>query len=285
MRMAKLLTLLLTLTLILGLTLSFVSCGGTVEPTGCTEHKDENGDGVCDTEGCNEAVEAAPAPSAGVFNENGELILVNDGVATFSFVMGKDASSYMNTVRELAQTIGKLCKDDVEPAVKNYSEEATEVEIIIGTVDNRGAQYNINKYDYGNTGYMVKQIGTKIVVTGGSDTALANAINYLKSTVFGIKKTNDDFTTFAIAADKNYDVKQSNYSLKEINIADQSIRSYVITYAGGDNVAKNTANMLQAKLYDTCGIRLEVVTESRAAMLRESPLPHLQTTVRAADTM
>ena len=264
MRRPKILTLLLTLALIIGISLSFASCGGTTEPTGCTEHKDENGDGVCDTEGCNEAVTPAPDASADVFNENGELILFKDGAPTFQFVVGTDAiSKHRGTVEDLAKTLADL-STATEIKTVGQTDEAMTVEILVGTVTNRGEQYSINKYDYGNNGYAVKQVGTKIVVIGGSDTALNKALDHLKTTVFGIKKSNEDFTTFAMSADKAYDVKQSNYSLKEITVAGDSIRSYVITYPQGDKTAQTNAENLQKKLYDKCGIRLETVTEAKA---------------------
>ena len=72
MKSNKILCLLLSFMLVFGIVLSFTGCTKPVE-TECTEHKDANGDGVCDTEGCDEPV--APTPSAGTFNENGELFL------------------------------------------------------------------------------------------------------------------------------------------------------------------------------------------------------------------
>ena len=263
MKITRIITLILSLLLVFGITLSFVSCGGSVEPTACTEHKDENGDGICDTEGCGEAV-TSPDVTADVFNENGELILFKDGAPTFQFVVGTDAiSKHRGTVEDLAKTLADL---SVATEIKTVgqTDEAMTVEILVGTVTNRGEQYSINKYDYGNNGYAVKQVGTKIVVIGGSDTALNKALDHLKTTVFGIKKSNEDFTTFAMSADKAYDVKQSNYSLKEITVAGDSIRSYVITYPQGDKTAQTNAENLQKKLYDSCGIRLEMMSESKA---------------------
>ena len=255
---------LLSLMLIFGTVLTFVSCGGTT--TECTEHKDENGDGICDTEGCGETVEKKPSPSADSLNENGEVYLFKAGVPTFQFVVGTDAlNKHMATVEELAETLSKLSVKGTEiKAVAQGEGNPMDVEILVGTITNRGDEYKINKYDYGNTGYIVKQIGTKIVVIGGSDTATTNAINYLKTEVFGIKKNNDDFTDFVMSSGKAYDKKQSNYALKEITVADTSIREYVITYPHGDKEAEANAIQLQTDLYAKCGIRLEVLQESRA---------------------
>ena len=257
---------LLSLMLIFCTVLTFVSCGGGETPTECTEHKDENGDGICDTEGCGKAVETKPTPSADVFNENGELYLFKSGVPTFQFVIGSDALAKQKAnVDDLAETLSDLCVNGTEIKVVAQGEETQEVEIIIGTVTNRGDEYKINKYDYGTTGYTVKQIGTKIVVTGGSDNAMTSAINHLKNNVFGIKKNNDDFTDFVMSAEKAYDVKRNNYTLKEITVANNSIKDYVITYPKNDSSAETNAENFQKNLYEKCGIYLELMLESRAA--------------------
>ena len=55
--MKKIISLILTLALTLTALLVLASCGGTTE---CTQHKDNNNDGICDTEGCGATVEKAP---------------------------------------------------------------------------------------------------------------------------------------------------------------------------------------------------------------------------------
>ena len=57
--MKKIISIILALTLTLSALLVLASCGGTTE---CKDHKDNNGDGICDTEGCGKAVEGTPAP-------------------------------------------------------------------------------------------------------------------------------------------------------------------------------------------------------------------------------
>ena len=241
MKISKILVMLLSLMLMLGIMLSLASCG-TPTLVECTEHKDENGDEICDTEGCGAAVPKAPQASADAVNENGELYLFKNGVPTFQFVIGTDAlAKHKATVDELAETLVGLSAEGSVINTMLQSDEAQDVEILIGTITNRGDEYNINKYDYGTTGYIVKQIGNKIVVQGGSDNALSSAIKYLKETVFGIKRNTPKFTTLVMDADKAYEIKKSNYSLKEITIADESIKDYVLTYPTGDSISMGIA--------------------------------------------
>ena len=267
---------LLSLMLVFGTVLTFVSCGGTT--TECTEHKDENGDGICDTEGCGKTVENTPDIPTDAVNENGEVYLFKGGVPTFQFVIGtSEIAKQKSNIEELAELLVSLSAkgSEIKTVAQNEGDPMA-VEILIGTVTNRGDDCNINKYDYGNTGYIVKQIGTKIVVTGGSETALTNAIKYLKETVFGIKRSNENFTDFVMAADKAYDTKQDNYNLKDITIAGNSIKDYVITYTKNDAKASESATDLQESLYTNCGIYLDVKIESSAEGMKKIAIRNIE---------
>ena len=263
MRIRKPIIFILLCLLMICISLAFVGCG-EIAPTACVEHTDANGDGICDTDGCGATVEKKPEVEAGVFNENGELFLFKGGVPTFKFILGSDATSQTAQVKELAETIAKYTKDKVEPAVETYSGEAATVEILVGTVENRGDQYKINKYDYGMTGYAIRQIDTKIVITAGSENSIPTALKYFRETVLGIKKNSPQFEDFAMSKDKECNIKQSNYSLKDIKIDGVSVKDYVISYAEADSYAKNAATALQDELYVKCGIHLETLPASRA---------------------
>ena len=256
MNVRKIFWAILSLTLLLAFTLSFVSCGGTML-TECTEHKDENGDGICDTEGCGKAVENTPDVSADVFNENGEVYLFKDGAPTFQFVIGSDAiATHREPINTLATTLSSLGNGEIKTVMQDS--EAMTVEILVGTVTNRGDEYNVNKYDYGANGYAVKQVGTKILVIGGSDTALTKAIEHLKTNVFGIKKTNPNFTDLTLAKDKVIDSPQTNYKLKGVTIDGTPISEYTIHYSRNSNVAESLAKTFRDTLYTKAGVYLNI---------------------------
>ena len=271
MKVKGIILVLLSLILSFGMTLSFTACGDPAPA--CTEHIDSNGDGVCDTEGCGEAVESNPDTTADVFNENGELILFKDGTPTFQFVIGTDAATkQVEPIKALADTLSSLGNAEVKTVMQN--DDAMDVEILIGTVTNRGSEYNVNKYDYGVNGYAVKQIGTKIIVIGGSDTALDKAVEHLKENVFGLRKTNPKFTDFAMAKDKTVDAPQTNYKLKEVTIADTPISEYTIYCTKGSEGALKAAENFRDALYAKSGIYLKTSTSepsSKAIKFISSP--------------
>ena len=260
MNVKKILLTILSLMLVFGSILALASCGaGTL--TECTEHKDADGDGICDSEGCNEPVEA-PVTSADAFNENGELYLFKNGAPTFQFVVGSDAlTKHTVTVENLAKSLEGLCNEGSTIPTVVQNSEIKDVEILVGTVTNRGEQYNVNKYDYGPNGYAVKQVGTKILVIGGSDAALTKAIEYLKTDVFGLRKTNPNFTTLALAKDKAVDSPQTGYKLKEVKIDGNPISEYTICYTATSDAAKKLAENFQTTLYAKAGIHLDITTK------------------------
>ena len=284
MKLKKIFALSLAHILALGVCLAFASCG-TPDDDGtndeCTSHVDSDGDGICDTDGCGAAVTPSPAPSGDYFNENGELILYKGGVPTFKIIKGGDVSDVAADVDDLAATLSKLSASTV--VAGNQDTEVQAVEILVGSVTNRGDEYKINKYTLGEKGYMVKQIGTKIVVQGGSKTGLKTAVDYLKETVFGIRKTNDNFTDFAMAAKNNIESPQTGYSVTGVTVAGTPLAEFSVVYPKGDSNAKKVAEKFQSDIYSFAGIRVEAYREDKYEGTGK-PLPFalLKTTAWAA---
>ncbi len=263
MKARRIISLLLTLMLAFGIVLAFTACNPTEPTTECTEHKDEDGDGVCDTKGCGESVTAEGEDIGDYVNENGELILFKNGNPTFKLVYSEDAGMASAYATELARVLSDYSKQEIVCEL-GEADNIQAVEILIGNVPSRGTKYIFDEHEYGKTGYMVKQVGTKIVVIGGSEDALISAVAYLKSDVFGIKKTNKDFVDYVMAADKNCDKKQTGYAVSEVIIGNKSLKELTITYPQGDSTAKALANSLQDELYTKCGIWCDTAYESKA---------------------
>ena len=262
--MNKIISITLALLIFVCSLFAFASCG--VTPPACTEHTDADGDGICDTEGCGEPVEATPDDSGNngnsgnnsdYFNENGELVLYRDGVPTFTFVKGTGLSG-SGPVDDLATLLTGLSKSPVKAVKSTDTDDIQDVEIIFGTVTNRGDEYKFDVHTLGLQGYIVRQVGTKIFVVAGSDTVYTTAINYLKSTVFGITRTTPDFTDLVMNADKNKEAIQNNYSVKDVTLDGASLRGYTLAYDNGDSVSKGIATGFQAKLYEKTGIWLPI---------------------------
>lgn len=210
----------------------------------CTAHKDENYDGRCD--GCGAEVEI----------ESGVLTLVKDGVPTFQIVLSSDLDS---ANRILAQRIvgnmNKLLDKNKISAVNENSGAEKTVEILIGGVSSRGARYTPDEYALGYEGYAIEAVGTKLLVYGGSEEAIATAIGVLSAQILGLgdgEMKNDVTVTESIKR------VQTVFDISAIRIGGVSIEKYVIGADLSDNRAYLAAQELQTAIYKSTGKRLEL---------------------------
>ena len=210
----------------------------------CTAHKDENYDGRCD--GCGAEVEIGSEA----------LTLVKDGVPTFQIVLSSDLDS---ANRILAQRIvgnmNKLLDKNKISAVNENSGAEKTVEILIGGVSSRGARYTPDEYALGYEGYAIEAVGTKLLVYGGSEEAIATAIGVLSAQILGLgdgEMKNDVTVTESIKR------VQTVFDISAIRIGGVSIEKYVIGADLSDNRAYLAAQKLQGAIYKSTGKRLEL---------------------------
>ena len=255
------------------LCLSLIACGGTCEhndadgngvcdkcgdevavtpPTECTEHKDENGDGKCD-----ECGKTTGAPAG-----DGTVALVTDGKANFKIVVGSDATSRRSDIEKLIKKLNDRL--DGEDLVYTEESDSTEqaVEILIGTVSSRGDEYALDKYDYGEKGYGIEIVGTKLVVIGGSDSGLKDAINALEEDVFGIVNKVTPIT--ALTLNESIHKPQDDYKIESVTIGGTDLNDFV--FAVDESAEANSlATKYQLLFYKNIGDYLEIVPLSSLA--------------------
>ena len=222
-----------------------------------------NGNGTPDAgegEGDNNSGEGGNADGEeSYFNEDGELILYKDGTPTFRFVVGSGVGSVGAELGNIISDLNALSKTNVKQVTT--AEGPVPVEILIGTVNNRGKEYKINKYELGAEGYIVKQIGTKIVVIGGSDTALAAAVAYLKTSVFGLSDDSESFSDLVMTTETNREYIQDNYLITSLTVGTASIEDCKIYYDVQSSKAKTIATNLRDDLYIKLGVYIDLVKD------------------------
>ena len=119
--MKKILSILLALALTVGACFAFVACGN---PDECTNHIDADGDGVCDTEGCDEAV--APTPRANIkvgvqSGTTGQYFVDGDADWGFDGIAGYESKGYQNgglAVTDMLNGNVKYVMIDQQPALQ-----------------------------------------------------------------------------------------------------------------------------------------------------------------------
>ena len=257
---------LIVIFLILAMVLCIASCGGTSDtpPEVCTSHADQNLDGKCDA--CGEAMPHTThtdANSDGKCDECGidtplpELLLLEDGIATFKFVLASSVSynsrQALNRHLDRLKGVGTTIK-----AVEDKTGNLSEYEILVGDVKTRGEEYYFDKHELGVEGYIIKRIGNKIIISAGSDEIMPYAIDAFFSEVlhFG-----EDETTLPelVIYEKDVVKIQDNYSISSVKVLDNDLKGYVIYAEPGSAERRRAADTLQETLYVNTGYYLKIV--------------------------
>ncbi len=249
----------------------------------CTEHTDNDGDGICDTEGCNAAVEPKP--------QGNSLVLIENGKAKFQIVLAGEAPEepeeeeaeegseeggtenesteeeseeilpgreILTATEELAQALAAL---GIEVKIVFEADAATDCEILIGGVESRGSDYYIDGHAYGMEGYCITLVGTKVVVNGGSVESTVKAINSLKKDILGIKSSTTQLDNVTMSSEDNVSKIQDNYYIKSVKIGENDLKDYVIVIDESSEYQKEGALLLQSLFYEQVGYWLQIVNE------------------------
>ncbi len=256
---------------LLVLTFSLCACIG-IKPINCIQHTDKNGDNVCDVcdteiapQGCRhtdadenylcDLCEKYLTPDV----KEGELALVKNGAPFFSFVIGDDAEIAEERIDYIINTLNPKLKSGIRKITPSTTNDVElDCEIIIGASDKRDDKYVLDGHDYGYSGYAIKIIDEKIVVSGGSDEALINAVTLLESKLFDLFEP-EKIGAIIIDEGFEYEKKQNEYNINSITIFDRPISDYTITTLEWHPLINTAVNKLQKRLYLEAGCWIDIV--------------------------
>ena len=207
--------------LLLGLV--FVSCGETVDP---------------------------PTPV-----EN--IQLFKDGVSEYVIIHPEDnvSDDLMSEINKLNTAISNMAGKtlDVKGDLLNedFGIKESPYEIVIGDC-NRSVVEDL-KSSLRTNDYVIKVVGTKIVILGGSEESTANAVATFKRKCIQSNET----STLVIAGDYvwNYD---GDYLINELKLNGNIITDYTIVYEGANYLP--AAERLNGKIKEVAGASLTVKT-------------------------
>ena len=221
--------------------------GGTAGGV-CESHKDDNLDGKCDS--CKADVPVAA---------DGTLTLVKSGVPTFQVVLATDLGTNRIAAQKIATNINKLLGKTKVSAVSENSGTEMPIEILIGRVTTRGNKYKVDGYALGYNGYAIEIIGTKLVVSAGSDEAMAEAISELEKNVLGLGKGE---MIDELKITESVVKPQTVFDISTMTIAGASVDKYVIGADLSNNFTYLAAQTIRDAIYKSTGKRLEIKSAS-----------------------
>ena len=237
--------------LILFLTVAFIFLLGSCGPEPCAEHKDEDTDGKCDV--CGGEVE--PPEEGG--DEEEIFDIVKDSEASFNIVISNSASGSTNLmVDKLVKLLSELGVETKK--VTEDKEASTDFEVLIGDVKERGAEYDIDEHTLGLKGYEIRLIGNKLVIVGGTDEALSEAVEIFKSDILGIKKDTESITDVTVSEEDNVIKVQDNYRILGLSVEGAELNTFFIKVDTSNKELNSTAKSLQTALYTAKGYWLDI---------------------------
>ena len=223
------------------------ACGSDFGEAGC---KDSDADGKCDN--CGKVLEVSAGDG---------VALVSGGKANFQIIVGNDAMlANRDTINSLMAKLNERIDgaNFVLKGEKDFVEQ--DIEILIGSVTTRDAKYKLDRYSYGVKGYGIEVIDTKLVVVGGSDAALEDALKALERDVFGIKAAKDPITSLTVT--ESIHKPQDDYKIKSVKIGDNDLKSFVFA-TDSSSQAGELAKKYQQNFYVTLGYRPAIVSLSK----------------------
>jgi len=220
------------------------------------KHTTVGKDGICAD--CGETVREPEKEDDGPSAEAGDIPLIKDGNVNFQIVASSQVGG--DGIMAIDKIISAFNKRTGKTLtrVADRKDNVMEVEVLVGTVKNRGDEYRVDGHTLGYNGYAVRFVGTKILLIGGSDEALLKAIEHFEEKVLKLPEGTGAIDYLATRAEFGTEQKQDNYAISEGEIAGNDVREYTIAY-GTDSTDRLIASDLQELLYISTGIYLETV--------------------------
>ena len=248
------------LMLVLALTMVFAIAACSTPPTECTAHVDENADGKCDV--CEAVVEPQEKPEE---KPAEQLVLIEDGKAKFQIVTATTFVSNANTKKAL-DTLSKKLKNldlDVDIVAENAS-NAKDCEVIIGAPTTRGDAYAYDEHSLGSKGYLIKLIDGKILIIGGSEQSLLEAIEEFTEKFLGIDDKTKKLENVTVKSTQNVEKIQDDYRVTAIKLNGEDMKGYTIAADTTNSMVKAAAENIQSTLYIKTGYWLDIVKLDKA---------------------
>lgn len=258
-------------------------CAGDVEKTPCTAHVDANKDAACDRCGaavaCTECTDTDGDGKCDVCGGDTvtELPLLINGEPNFQFVLA--SGIHIDIRRTVEQSIVRSIKSKTGIEIVSVTEGANsdterEIEVLIGDVTTRGDKYVYDRYSLGKEGYVIKAVGTKILINAGSDEMLIEAIGEFAEDILGFDGRDIDTDAKMLSTDSIEEI-QDNYKITSLSVNGADMRGYVIATDTKNESYNAAALTLQDTIYDRTGYWFKIVppdeADGKAVVLKSIP--------------
>lgn len=194
-----------------------------------------------------------------------EITLIENGVFQYRFVYTKTAKA--DTIRAIdtlirgLRAMGITVQDKLADTSVN---EITDKEIVVGAAArNRGAKIAVDVHDYGETGWSVSMVGTRILIVGGEDEMTRTALAAFQEKCLGY--TAGTTSLGRVTMKKSYtDGFDPIYALKGFEVLGVRFENFILVVDSQDETASEIAKTLQKTIYHYTGHWAEIVNPAAA---------------------
>lgn len=188
-----------------------------------------------------------------------DLPLFVGGEPTFTIVMAEDLSSDAKAaIRSIQFSLQSQFNIEVTIATEKESTES-EVEVLVGDIKSRGDKYFIDGHSLGNEGYVIKLVGTKVLINGGSSESQVTAINEFRKDILGMNKAQIGDVTMKVG--DSVESIQTDFDITSLTINGEDIKSFKICADTSNATAKKVAEQIRSTVYLSTGAYLEITAD------------------------
>ncbi len=189
--------------------------------------------------------------------DSDRLAFIENGKTEYKLALASNLSS--STIKAVDEIIIALRARGIE--IEKYSERdaENEHEILIGDISARSEEYLFDTHALGAEGYTVRVVNNKIIVTGGSQEGILEALGYLKSEILSLDGAPDDINELYIEKSLSVTKVQDNYRIDSISVNGTDFSNFTIAVDLGNPESKKAAEEIREILYIYAGYWLEIV--------------------------
>ncbi len=188
------------------------------------------------------------------------LVLIRKNIAQFKVVIASGAGSEgRRAAGELVDALRSLSVEVADAVEDKNAADMTDCEIIIGVGAKNRSGCSVLASELGDEGYLIKAVGKRIVIAGGTPTLTRLTVKKFMSEQLGI---DDDTTSLRnVGVPENLNVfVPTDYSIDKITVSGNDLAGYVISCDENDEaVFPDTVNLIKNKLKAVAGYNLSVV--------------------------
>ena len=193
------------------------------------------------------------------------LVLIQNGKANFRFVFSTDAGpSAINKIDTLVKKLRSLGVEIDDPVRANETDSISDCEILVGAgITTRGEECNVNEKDYGEKGYVIKTVGNRIVIAGGTKNMTATAFDTFVKSYLKVTDKTKEIGDINITETINVE-KFTEYMIKGITVGGADLSEFVIVkdLDGMADYGDEFVTKFRDELYTESGYWLEIIGAS-----------------------